>query len=385
MTSSDVVVVGLGGAGSAAAYHLARSGHRVLGVEQFGPVHAHGSSHGRSRIFRTAYSEGAAYVPLVQRAQELWTELQRVSGERIIQKTGGLIIGHRDTRLVSGAIRSAESCSLRHEILSPNEVGARFPQFALAPEEIAVWDPDAGALFPENCILSHSSGAVDAGAELHYGEKVLDWSASAEGVTIRTAAGEHRARALVLTAGSWTPQLATHLELPLTIERQFMLWFPSSSPEMTNPVRMPVFLWDRSPAFETYGVPDFGDGVKVGSWQGKATPAPEAADRRFGALEAEPIRGFVAEALRGLGPRESSHASCLYTLAPDHHFVLGTHPRHPNVVVVSACSGHGFKFTSVIGEIVARMVGSEPPGFDLSLFAPDRFGPRDSERPRPAR
>jgi sarcosine oxidase len=369
----DSIVVGLGGAGSSVAYHLARSGLSVLGLEQFGPVHAHGSSHGRSRIFRTAYSEGTAYVPLVQRAQQLWYLLQETSGEKVIHKTGGLVIGRPSTRLVSGAIRTAETCSLQHEVLIPEEVRKRYPQFALAPDEVALWDPDAGVLFPENCIRSHASGAVDAGAELHYGEKVREWSATPDTISVRTPVGEYRAKFLVLTAGSWTSGLADDLKLPLTIERQFMLWFPPSDLSLVSPSRMPVFLWDRAPSVETYGVPDFGDGVKIGSWLGKFSPTPEEADRVFRESDAVPVRRFVAESMMGLVPRESESTSCLYTNAPDHNFLLGPHPHHSNVVVVSACSGHGFKFTSAIGEAVARLVRQEKTGFDLSLFDPGRF------------
>jgi sarcosine oxidase len=373
MSPYDAIVVGLGGAGSSAAYHLSRSGLKVLGLEQFGPVHAHGSSHGKSRIFRTAYSEGTKYVPLTQRAQQLWFQLQEVTGERILRKTGGLIIGKRTTRLVSGAIRSVEAYSLAHEVLSPPAVAERFPQFVLAPDEVAVWDPDAGALFPENCIRGYAASAVDAGAELHYGEAMLSWSSSSDSVSVRTPAGEYRARSLVLTAGSWTPAAAPDLHLPLVVERQFMLWFPPSDPALASPDRMPVFLWDRAPEVETYGVPDFGDGVKVGSWVGKVAASPESADRSFGERDAAPVRRFVQGSMQGLTPHEREVASCLYTNSPDHHFLLGVHPHRPNVVVVSACSGHGFKFTSVIGELVDRLVRGEPPGYDLTWFDPGRF------------
>ncbi len=374
MTTYDVVVVGLGGAGSATAFHLAQGGSRVLGLEQFGPVHAHGSSHGRTRIYRTAYLEGAEYVPLVRRAQELWFSLQETSGEPILRKTGGLMIGRPDSRTVGGARRTAQTCALEHEMLSAADVARRFPQFALRDDEVALWDPNAGALFPENCIRVHAAGAVDAGAELHYGEAVQSWTAGRESVTVHTRSGEYRARSLVVTAGAWTASAVPELSLPLEVERQFMLWFPATDRSVTGPERMPVFLWERGPEEHTYGVPDFGDGVKVGTWRGKVAARPEEADREFHESDAAPIRAFVATALRGVGARESTHTSCLYTNAPDHHFLLGRHPSHANVVVVSACSGHGFKFTSVIGEVVARLARGEDPGYDLAGFDPARFG-----------
>jgi sarcosine oxidase len=375
VTVYDAIVIGLGGAGSAAAYHLARSRAKILGLERFGPTHAYGSSHGKSRIYRTAYSEGVAYVPLTQRAQVLWRQLQERSGERIIQPTGGLLIGDRESRTVAGALLSATACSLDHDLLSAREVADRYPQFSLRPSEVAVYDPNAGVLFPEACIHTHSSGAVEAGAELHYGEPATKWSASADGVEVETRSGTYRTRSLVLTVGAWTRELASDLSLPLEIERQFMLWFPASEPEVVRPSRMPVFLWDRGDEARTYGVPDFGQGVKIGSWPGKVAASPESADRVFRERDALAVRKFVAASLRGLEPQEREWMSCLYTNAPDHNFLLGRHPRHPNVLIVSACSGHGFKFTSVVGEVISRLVRQEPPGFDLSLFDPGRFLP----------
>lgn len=376
MDRYDAIVVGLGGAGAAAAYHLASAGLRTIGIEQFETVHIHGSSHGRSRIFRTAYSEGPIYVPMVQRAQQLWYALQERSHERIIQRTGGLIIGGADTRLVGGALRTATVCGLRHELLDPDAVRARFPQFALRDDEVAVWDPDAGALVPENCIRAHSRGALEAGAELHYGERVRRWAVLGDSVRVETTRSEYRGDALVITAGPWTATVALDLDLPLVIERQFMLWFPSVDRRFTAPERMPVFLWDRPPEFETYGVPDFGDGVKVGSWRGATARSPEEVDRVFRPQDAEPIRRFVSASLRGVSPREVDVTSCLYTNAPDHHFLIGRHPSYARVLVVSACSGHGFKFASVVGEIVTRLVLRQEPQFDLSPFDPARFAER---------
>ncbi len=373
----DVVVVGLGGAGSAAAYHLARAGTSVLGLEQFGPVHGHGSSHGRTRIYRTAYFEGAHYVPMVQRAQELWRQLARESGERVIRPTGGLVLGDADSAYLTGAIRTARACGLPHELLDRDEVGARFPAFRPRANERALFDPGAGVVFPEVAIRCHASGAAERGAELRYGARVTAWSSDAGGVTVRTASGEHRARTLVLTAGPWTRGMVPDVVLPLTLERQFQLWFPGTDPDLVRPDRMPVFVWDRGKEIRTYGVPDFGDGVKVGAWTGRAAATPEAADRTFRPSDAEPVRRFVAGSFLGVGSREREAISCLYTNAPDGDFLIGRHPRHPNVLIVSACSGHGFKFTSVVGEIVARLARDQAPGFDLSPFDPRRFPPSE--------
>jgi len=373
MARFDAIVAGLGGAGSAAAYHLAKSGLSVLGLEQFETTHSRGSSHGKTRIYRTAYSEGRAYVPLSVRAQELWHDLERASGAKIIQRTGGLFIGARTSRAVDGALASAEAFRLRHELLSPTEVESRFPQFVLAPDEVAVWDPEAGVLFPENCIRAHSDSAARSGAELHYRETVENWAATSDEVVVETNRSEYRARSLVLTAGAWTSRLASDLRLPLVVERQFVLWFPATNPQLVKPDAMPVFIWDRRPTIDTYGVPDFGEGVKVGAWAGKATPTPEDADRVLADRDAAPVRSFVETCLRGAATRESAWESCLFTMAPDHNFLIGPHPKHANVVLVSACSGHGFKFASAVGEVASRLVNGEMTGFDLSSFDPGRF------------
>jgi sarcosine oxidase len=369
----DAIVGGLGGAGSATAYHLARSGSTVLGLEQFGPVHAHGSSHGRSRIYRTAYFEGPQYVPMVQRAQELWRELEKDSGEHVIHPTGGLVIGNPDSGYLAGAVRTATRCGLAHEKLDAAHVGARFPAFVLRENESALYDPAAGVVFPEVAVRCHASGAAERGAELRYGTRVTGWTSDGETVTVRTPSAEHRARTLVLTAGPWTTQMVPDLALPLTLERQFQLWFPGTRPDLVRPDRMPVFVWDRGPEIQTYGVPDFGEGVKVGAWTGRPAATPETADRTFREAEAEPVRRFVAASIRGVADHEREAVSCLYTNAPDHDFLIGRHPRYANVLIVSACSGHGFKFTSVVGEIVARLTRGEPPGFDLTPFDPRRF------------
>ena len=369
----DSIVVGLGAAGSSSAFHLSSRGRATLGLERFGPVHSHGSSHGRTRIFRTAYSEGSEYVPLTRRAQELWRDLATATGERILRRTGGLYIGRRDNPTISGAIRSAIAFSLVHEVLVPSEVSRRFPQFSLEADEVAVWDPEAGALFPENCIRAYASQAIERGAELHYGEAVESWTATSGGVEVRTRRETYHARSLVLSAGPWTSNLVGDPALPLEIERQFVLWFPSRDPGAASPDRMPVFLWNRGPEMHTYGLPDFGDGVKVGSWAGKVTASPESADRVLQEGDAAPIREFVARSLRGVEPRESDSVSCLYTNAPDGHFVLGRHPKLPNVMIVSACSGHGFKFASVVGELVAQLVCDGRTELDISRFDPARF------------
>ena len=373
MDRFDAIVVGLGGAGSSTVAHLASGGTKVLGLEQFPAGHALGSSHGKTRIYRTSYSEGPEYVPLVQRAQVLWNELQRSTDAPIIRRTGGLFLGSPTSPLIAGALRSAAYWSLKHERLSAADVRARYPQFRVRDPDVAVWDAEAGAVFPENCMAAYAAQASAAGAELHYGEPVVSWTASDGSVAVRTRLGDYRARSLVVTSGSWTPAMFPDLALPLRIERQLVAWFSASDPNTVRPDRMPVFLWDLGGDREKYGLPDFGDGVKIGSWGGTVIPRPEAADRTVHDAEERTAEEFVRDHFVGVEPHPNAWTSCLYTMAPDHHFLIGRHPRFDQVVIVSACSGHGYKFTSVLGEIVARLVHHEDPGFDLAPFDPMRF------------
>src|SRR6266850_1347794 len=379
--SYDVIVLGLGAMGSAAACHLARRGARVLGLDRFAPPHAHGSSSGRSRIIREAYFEHPAYVPLVQRAYDLWDALERDSGRRLFMKTGGLMIGPPDGALVRGALLSATTHGLAHEILDAATLRRRYP--ALEPEEgtVAVWEPRAGALFPETCVAAHLEQAARAGATLATDEPALAWSATADGVEVRTAKGRHRAEKLLVACGAWTTSLVPELGLPLVAQRQVQLWFAprdAGSPGDAgafSPERLPIFIWEDEPDRFIYGFPDLGDGIKVARHHEGELTDPGQVRREVTDDDVQPMRAVLARLIPGAnGPLRDS-AVCLYTNAPDSHFVLGLHLDHPRVLVASPCSGHGFKFSSVLGETMADMLLGATPRFDLGLFRLDRFRP----------
>ena len=380
----DVIVLGLGAMGSAAACHLARRGARVLGLDRFTPPHANGSSSGKSRIIREAYFEHPAYVPMVQRAYVLWEALERDSGRKLMLKTGGLMIGPPEGALVTGALLSARTHGLRHEVLDSVELRRRNP--ALRPDAgtVAVWEPRAGVLFPEACVAAHLEQAARAGAKLKLDEPALEWSATADGVEVRTASGRHAADKLLIACGAWTAGLLPDLGLPLVAQRQVQLWFePLESEEPTDPgepgefspERFPVFIWEDEPGRFIYGFPELGDGVKVARHHEGAEVDPDDVPREVTDDDVRPIRAVLGRLIPGANGRLRDSAVCLYTNTPDSHFVLDFHPGHANVLIASPCSGHGFKFASTLGETMTDLLLGAPPRFDLGLFRLDRFRP----------
>jgi sarcosine oxidase len=360
--------------GSAAAYHLTKLGHRVLGLDRFQPPHNLGSSHGLTRIIREAYFEHPLYVPLVQRAYHLWADLEKESGQELFLQTGGLMIGPPDGVLVSGARRSAEQHKLPHELLSAPEVRRRFP--ALAPNEtmVAVSEPRAGILFPELAIRSHLSLATKHGAIFKFNEPVVRWEPNREGVRVFTATNSYTAKNLLLAAGSWTSSLLSTPRLPLSVERQILFWFePASSREHFQPENCPIHIWEYAPHRFFYGFPDLGGGIKVAIHHEGQITDPESICRDVSTEETETIRTLLRRFLPAADGSLKSSAVCMYTNTPDEHFILDHHPNHSQVLIFSPCSGHGFKFSPVIGELAATLLEGRVPPFDLSLFRFGRF------------
>ncbi|HEU4559952.1 MAG TPA: N-methyl-L-tryptophan oxidase, partial [Longimicrobium sp.] len=339
-----------------------------------------GSSHGDSRIIREMYFEHPLYVPLVQRAYELWTALEHDSGTPLMTLNGGLMIGPREGMLVSGTLRSGEEHGLPCELLEPREVAARFPAFALADGLVAVHDPRAGYLRPQACMDAHLTLATRHGADLRFGEPVLSWTADGEGVRVRTANGSYTAGQFVLTAGAWTRELLPDVDLPLAVERQVVFWFdPPAADDRYDPARCPIYAWEHTTGFIGYGFPRLERGMKAALMhQGELSAHPDGVRRTINAAEVEPLRAALRQMLPGVADapvRES--AVCLFTNTPDTDFAIGFHPAHPQVLVSSPCSGHGFKFASAIGELHADLLVEGRSRFDLAPFRLDRFGNTD--------
>jgi len=367
-------VIGLGGMGTAIAYNLASRGAEVLGLERFSLNHANGSSHGKSRIIRTAYFEHPSYVPLVKRAMDLWLKLQADSGTNLIRFTGGLMFGRPETQLISGTLESARQHHLPCETLSIQEAKSRFPTFHPNEDEIAVYEPKAGILFPENCIEAHTRLAEELGAELHFNEPIIEWTANRDGVSVKTKNASYQAKYGIFAAGAWLTELLPELKLPLQCERNCVFWFkPSKNQNLFAADRMPFFLWEKPDGEHFYGIPDLGEGVKVARHHSAQYTSPDAASRNVTEQDETPVRRFLESHIPWAGGSVLSSATCLYTNSPDEHFIIDHHPRHKNVVIVSACSGHGFKFASAIGEAVTEMLLDGKTTHDISLFNIERF------------
>ena len=367
----DVLVVGLGAMGSAALYHAAARGANVVGADRHAPPHALGSTHGRSRIIREAYYEHPGYVPLVRRAYENWAALEQRAGVRLFTQTGGLMMGAPGCALVDGAAQSAVLHHIDAELLSGVQITRRFPAIAPGHRMVGVYEPRAGVLFPEACVSAHLRLAADLGASIRTGTRVLRLEARGGAVTAVLEEGAISARRVIVAAGPWTSELLTPLgmTLPLTVERQTMHWLDTdASDERFGPARMPVALIEHGDGRIFYAIPDLGDGVKAAvHYEGTHGPIDEL-QREVTSSDTRPVLALARQFLPLAPQRIRDSIACAYTNTPDLHFFVGSAPAMPEVTLVSACSGHGFKFASALGEVVAQMVLGEAPSVDVSQF-----------------
>jgi sarcosine oxidase len=380
MTSSktyDVIVVGVGGMGSAACWQLARRGRRVLGLERFDIPNARGSSHGLTRIIRLAYCESPSYVPLLRRAYALWDEAAAAFGEPLLVTTGSLDAGPPESALFRDALESCRLHALDHEVLTGAEVNRRHPGYRLPDRFAAVFQPDGGFVLSERAVVAHATMAIAAGAEIHARERVLEWSPIAGGgVRVVTARGAYEAGRLVLSPGAWIGELVPALKGVAVAERQVLGWFQPADPAKFAPATFPVLNLmveeGRYYLLPVYGVP----GLKIGLYHhlGEKGPA-DALSREVTAADEALLRRCLAHYFPEADGPVMSLRTCLFTNVPDEHFVIDTLPGRPEVVVASPCSGHGYKFASVVGEIVADLATTGQSRCDLSMFRLDRLTP----------
>lgn len=370
----DAIVVGVGGMGSAAAFHLAARGARVLALERFDIPHDLGSSHGLSRIIRLAYWEHPAYVPLVRRAYQLWRELEIASGDSLLVVTGSIDAGPAGSANVIGARRACETFDLPYEELDAATLGSRFPAYRLPAEAVSIYQRDGGFLRPEACITAYVALARRYGADVRTRQHVLGWESDGGGVRVLTAEGTHRAAHLVLAAGAWTGSLLRSAAAVLAPERQVVLWTQPLRPERFRVGSFPVF-YVNVPGGPFYGFPDHDDrGFKIGRYHHRRERVdPDAMDRTCAAADEAVLRTGIRQYFPDADGPTVAMQTCLFTNTPDEHFVIDRVPQESRVTVAAGFSGHGFKFCSVVGEILADLALDGGTAHAIGLFALARF------------
>ncbi len=371
----DVVVVGLGGMGSAILADCARRGAAVLGLEQFERGHDLGSSSGKSRMIRKAYFEDPAYVPLLLRAYDLWRELERATGQELLRITGLLMVGDESAEVITGAQRAAREHQLPLETLSAGQLRSRYPMLHVQNHEVGAFENDGGVLDPEKAVQAQLQAASAAGAEMRFGLAMENWEAGDDGFIVRLADGTTVAsRALVLSLGPWFKAALEELGVPLRVQRNVQTWFAPKT-DVYAAGRFPPFLLDRAglPA-PLYGFPDFGDGVKAAFHShGDFTEADRLIRDVDQRRDIEPIVRAMEEWMPGAAATFRAAKPCPYSLTPDGHFVVDRHPQHPRLVLCGGFSGHGFKFTPVIGEICADLALENESRHETNFFSLRRF------------
>jgi len=376
-------VVGLGGMGSATLFHLARRGLRVLGVERYDLTHEYGSSHGLTRIIRLAYWEHPTYVALLRRSYKLWRELEQQAGEQLLYITGSIDAGPADGPIFTGALRSSQLHGLPHEVIDGGELHRRFPGYRLPPDLQCLYQPDGGFLLPERCNLAHIAAAQAHGAEVRSREQVTDWSAAGTRYWVRTSRERYETSRLVFCAGPWTSKLIPELDGLAQPERQVLAWLQPTRPELFLPERFPVFYLEVEDG-RYYGLPSFlVPGFKLGKYHHRGERVdPDAMNRRMEPEDEEILRNFAARYFPdALGPTLMLK-TCLFTNSPDEHFILDVHPEHPGVALAAGFSGHGYKFCSVIGEIMADLAQHGETRHNIDFFRLSRFAGGRSHRSR---
>ncbi|SEI08936.1 sarcosine oxidase [Rhizobium tibeticum] len=367
----DVAVIGLGAMGSAALSFLAARGARTIGIDAYFPAHALSSSHGDSRLIRLGYFEDPSYVPLLRRAYRNWRDLEARLRTDILTITGVLQIGAESSKIVAGTRASCKMHGLAHEVLDRADMARRFPAFQLDEEDIAVLDPQGGYLRPEAAVMGYLKLAAQDGAVLHFGERVIAIEPGDGGVTIRSADGHYRARKVVVATGSWIAELVPQLREHAVPIRQVVAWYQPRDGFATEPQRMPCFLRDEGTEGSYFGFPAIGaDGVKVGRHAHFREPIdPNQPNPPVNDADTALLDGFISKRVPAAAGLRVNAVTCRYTMLPSEDFLLDLAPGHKNVVVASPCSGHGFKFTSVVGEILADLALEGQTSLPIGAFS----------------
>ncbi len=376
MRRVDVIVAGAGGMGTAAAAHLARRGASVLALDRFPPGHARGSSHGQTRLIRTAYFEHPDYVPLLVRARDLWRQLESDTGTCLLTECGLVSSGPPDGDVIAGTLRSAALHALPVERLSNREAMARWPALGIPDGWVSVLEHHAGHLAVEGCVRAHAAMARRHGAIIEADHDIRGWRAEGGDVVVETARETIAAGRLVICPGAWASHLLGMPSLAFTVLRKSLFWYAPAAGHASAAAHLPAFAFDTPRGF-FYGFPMLdGRGLKVAEHTGgREVSDPGVVDRRIDPAEQAAMEEFLARHVPVASTTRIAHEVCLYTMSPDHHFVVGLHPEHPQVVLAAGFSGHGFKFSSVVGEALADLAldGSTP--LPIGFLDPRRFSP----------
>ena len=370
----DVIVIGVGGMGSATVYELASRGLRVLGLERFSIPNDSGSSHGVNRIIRMAYYNDPSYVPLLRRSYERWRELEEMSGEKLLHITGSVDVGHEDGGVFTGSLRSCREHDLPHEALTSAELTQRFPGFRFPDNWMGVHQPDGGFVLSERCIVNYAFAALERGGEVRAHEAVREWSSTGDLVRVETSRGIYEAGALVITAGAWAGPLLPSLDHLLVPERQVLGWFQPLRPHLFALGNFPVVIGEFEEG-KYYAMPVFGiPGLKIGRFHHlhEATTA-DGLERGFRDEDEAVLREGLARYFPDANGPTLSLKPCMFTNTPDGHFIIDALPGSPNVFFAAGFSGHGFKFCSVMGEIMADLATRGETGHDISFLRLGRF------------
>ncbi len=371
----DAIVLGVGAVGSAALYHLAKRGARVLGIERFEPGHDRGSSHGETRVIRTAYHEHPDYVPLLQRAVPLWLTLESEVGEKLYWEVGCLEMGPPDGEVVPGVLRAADEHGLAVEQMTGPEVEARFPGFQVPEGFVGVYEEQGGVLAVEACIRAHVQVAQERGATLWSNTEVLGWCAEGDGFLVDTSNGSVRAGALVIAAGAWASMFLPFLDVPLRVVRKPLLWYGAKAGSYPVSEESPVFLYEM-PEGLFYGFPCMEDGeIKIAEHSGGHSVAdPLHPQRDLMVGDREPVEAFLETCMPHVHSQDFRRSAvCMYTSTPDSHFLVGSSPDNARVHYAAGLSGHGFKFSAVLGEVLAGLALDGESPWSIEVFSASRF------------
>jgi sarcosine oxidase len=375
MKRYDAIVLGVGGVGSAALYHLARRGVRVLGIDRFTPPHGLGSTHGHTRVIRQAYFEHPDYVPLLRESYREWYDLERRLKRHLFNQIGLVEVGPPDGVVVPGVMRAAAEHGLEVVSLGAADVARRWPALRAEGDMVGVFEPTAGYLLVEDCVQAHLDAARAEGADVLFDQHVMGWTASDGEVRVRIGGREEIAASrLVIAAGAWTASLLSKLGVTLEVRRKSLFWFAADGAEHEVANGMPVFLYEM-PTGIFYGFPKIDTrGVKVAEHSGgQVIENLLTVSREIDRNEQQRLGGFLSNCLSAVSKQVTDHAVCLYTMSPDEHFILDRLPGQPNVSFAAGLSGHGFKFTPVLGRALADLVIDGGTALPIDFLSVRRF------------